>query len=735
VDLKDARDSKALVERQLEGAYEEKGALQVNHDALQVSHDTLQVNHDTLRSTLGDLEAAKADLEAKLVENAEALSSAQQEKVTMQTRLDSDTKRGDDLESELSTLRWRLDGVKAEKKEISSELEDVKYNLAAERQSKAKIEQQLESASQDHINLQTELSSTQARAAGFESEKAKLASELAEAIRDIEDLRASNAELTSKVELTSQRAVDFEADLRASGLRLDIAQSEGHESSARALEADRELDSLRSTNARLEASEKDLMSRLTSAEEELDSVRDSNARLEAFLERVEADMATTEAALEESEKRLEKFVDESEAKLEAERGSKMKYKHRLLEREHEVEHLTHENEELQHQVGHQTEELGNLRKGKETLATELRNIQEQRQSHELASKTSTSELRHELQSKDATIDELRKTKHDFVKDFAALEQEMQSLREDKRAFERLVASLQDKIEHLQVLDEWAEPLEPSEPASPSKHCGHIEWKDRMPSDLLTPHLTVSTPGSLRSQPSSIAAHSYQQPRPASRDSTHSRPGDLEAWAREVERIRLQRDETAIKIKGMRKQRSDLKKSLRDSEAALHELERHAKGRRPRTLLRKKSRLSTPALRSSSNEHGSPIASSPHTPKRPATSHGTPHTPFSFSSVRSRHSIFSSPRIDRPSTASPGDDKDKPRWSTFGSLGSSSGSNSNGRPGTGRSVTGHSLSTRTFRTRPVTGLEEEEDEGEWSDQGPVKAKRRWSSGLRKLFGKV
>jgi hypothetical protein len=51
------------------------------------------------------------------------------------------------------------------------------------------------------------------------------------------------------------------------------------------------------------------------------------------------------------------------------------------------------------------------------------------------------------------------------------------------------------------------------------------------------------------------------------------------------------------------------------------------------------------------------------------------------------------------------------------------------------VTGHSLSTRTFRTRPVTGLEEEDEDGEWTDQGPVKAKRRWSSGLRKLFGKV
>jgi hypothetical protein len=45
-----------------------------------------------------------------------------------------------------------------------------------------------------------------------------------------------------------------------------------------------------------------------------------------------------------------------------------------------------------------------------------------------------------------------------------------------------------------------------------------------------------------------------------------------------------------------------------------------------------------------------------------------------------------------------------------------------------------MTTRTFRTRPVTGLDEEEEE-EWDERGPVKGKRRWSSGLRKLFGKV
>jgi hypothetical protein len=96
------------------------------------------------------------------------------------------------------------------------------------------------------------------------------------------------------------------------------------------------------------------------------------------------------------------------------------------------------------------------------------------------------------------------------------------------------------------------------------------------------------------------------------------------------------------------------------------------------------------------------------------------------------------RVDRPNTASHneahgeahGEDKDKARWSTFGSLGSNSG-----RPSTGRSVAGHSMTTRTFRTRPVTGLEEEDEEAEWSDQEPVKGKRRWSSGLKKLFGKA
>jgi hypothetical protein len=39
---------------------------------------------------------------------------------------------------------------------------------------------------------------------------------------------------------------------------------------------------------------------------------------------------------------------------------------------------------------------------------------------------------------------------------------------------------------------------------------------------------------------------------------------------------MQRDETAIKLKGMRKTKSDLKKSLKDTELQLHNLEKQGK---------------------------------------------------------------------------------------------------------------------------------------------------------------
>jgi hypothetical protein len=76
----------------------------------------------------------------------------------------------------------------------------------------------------------------------------------------------------------------------------------------------------------------------------------------------------------------------------------------------------------------------------------------------------------------------------------------------------------------------------------------------------------STGGSLRSQPSIASTCA----------SIESSPEDLDDWAKEVERIRMQRDEQVIKLQGMRKERDDLKRTLKESEHRLHELERRGR---------------------------------------------------------------------------------------------------------------------------------------------------------------
>ena len=52
-----------------------------------------------------------------------------------------------------------------------------------------------------------------------------------------------------------------------------------------------------------------------------------------------------------------------------------------------------------------------------------------------------------------------------------------------------------------------------------------------------------------------------------------RDDGTDSWAKEVERVRMQRDETAVKLKGIRKTKSDLKKSLKETEVQLHSLEK------------------------------------------------------------------------------------------------------------------------------------------------------------------
>ncbi|KAF1851397.1 uncharacterized protein K460DRAFT_373415 [Cucurbitaria berberidis CBS 394.84] len=678
----------------------------------QASYDDLNKQHKAEAAEIGSrLSETEEELTAiRLKSNTELeiqLDDALSSNVGLGIRLDS-------TRAELSTLEANNEGLNSS--------DDVERRLDIALSSNAELsedidklsntEQDLDILRKDKADIDERLGQALARTEKeFEAQNAWQASTLS----------TTNEELATRLDGAEKHSEALESELssmssqlnklKSEEKRLDIVESEGLTLNSKSLEADKEITSLRDTNARLEASEKDLQFRLSSAEEDLDTVRETNARLESFLDQLETDMATAEVAVEESAKRLEEFVEESQAKIDASRNAKLKYKHRVSERNHEIEVLRSENSELQHQIGEQTQELGTLGKGKAKLVEELsakkKYIQELelssdkrmrsmnstynelRKKHEEQGRQqrlspdhdSAGRLKAKLQARDAEIEEMRKSKEQFASSFATLEQEVRALRDDKKAFKKLVAALQDKIRHLQVLEEWEEPITLQ------------ESYDTAPQSPMSGHTTSS-----RLTP--IGFPSVQHERPTTRSSAVSHDDDLDAWAREVERVRMLRNETAIQLSGMKKARHDLKKSLKDSEAHLHQLEKQAKPKHHRALLRK-SRPSTPARVATEPGQISPL---PRTPTRPATSGGFPHTPESTASTR-YSTILSSPSTPHWETK---------RWSTLPRPKTSH------RPFTGRS--GKSL----FGEGPTSAGEEEI---------PVvrpKEKRRWSSGLRSLF---
>jgi predicted nucleic acid-binding Zn-ribbon protein len=68
----------------------------------------------------------------------------------------------------------------------------------------------------------------------------------------------------------------------------------------------------------------------------------------------------------------------------------------------------------------------------------------------------------------------------------------------------------------------------------------------------------------------------QLERPQTSASTVSHEEDLDSWAMQVEKIRMQRNDAAVQLKGMKKSRHNLKKTLRDTDAQLHRLEKETK---------------------------------------------------------------------------------------------------------------------------------------------------------------
>lgn len=153
--------------------------------------------------------------------------------------------------------------------------------------------------------------------------------------------------------------------------------------------------------------------------------------------------------------------------------------------------------------------------------------------------------------------------------------------------------------------------------------------------------------------------------------------------------------------------------------------------RPRQVLRKRS------ARPSPNQWGpDEFLQPPKTPtrNRPSTSAGTPSlrpSPFSFGSARSRHSSYTysppTPYSDRPSTSTGSPRKAPQRWTSF--------YHTNPPPNVdalGIAESEKENQEKKPRRVPMTSRSFRSIRSAAKDQDRQKPRRRWSSGLRKLF---
>ncbi|CBX97680.1 hypothetical protein LEMA_P090890.1 [Plenodomus lingam JN3] len=686
------------------------------------------------QSKLFNADSERAHLVSTLNEKEVELEALLQSRAKIQSQLNESVARVTTLEEDLLSTRTQLLDIESENSSHVAELSANEEMFARLRKQETDLKKQLAQAVAHSASLEEDAAHAHKRVLELEQRTAEYLAQLSSSSADTEILRAAYAQSENHLKTVTVDKDDLEKKLRATAMRLDIAEVEGLRSATELLEADHVLKILRESNAKLEQSEQHLSARLASAENDLHTVRETNSRLESILERVTKDMDQAEATVKESSRQFEEYLTESQtklaeshAKLDAARSAKLKLRDRLSEKAIEMEAVTAENRSLHKQVDEQTVELGDLKKGKakleealslkESYMNELRSSSDKRirslnaaynglkkeheerahQTRPTVARNSTSRLEAELRSKDAEIEKMQTSKDSY----AALKREVESLREDKKAFQRLVEQLQEKVEQLQVLEEWVDPIHIGSPNS-SRHITILDDTFySLPSSPSTGH--TKSP-----RPESIFSMGHQGDRPPTRASQHSHDEDLDGWAQEVEHVRMLRNETAIQLRDLRRSKHDLKKDLKHTEAELHRLEKEHKDKRYRNLLKKGHRPTTPfrspALPSEPfDDHTSHVP--PTTPIRPRTSSGIPITAKSDfrPGHKSRHSTMDMPQDMFASSP----DSEHRRWPT--TLRNPHATSQ--RPGTG-----HSLRQRLSH-RQTTSVKEEEHGG----------KRRWSSG--------
>ncbi|KAF2493845.1 hypothetical protein BU16DRAFT_562807 [Lophium mytilinum] len=550
------------------------------HSSLQQEVEDIRYSKEETEELLRKVLESKASLESRLLESETSNTSLQHE---VQSIRESESETREQLYSILKSqvsIENRLFQSEASNTSLENELQHVRRSAEETEQqlqsilkSKASLESRFLEAESTNNTLQQEVERIRRSAEEIERNLDSALESKASLEMKLRESETSNTSLQQEIQKLRD-AVKQTEELLSSALL--SAETDSTRLSARISVADLELGTLRATNAALESSERRLSARLSVAENELAAVRRANQELEEFLDQAENDMMVAEAFTVECQNQLEGFVDESNMKLAVAERSRLKYKRRLATKGKELDILKDENETLSLQLEQKSNEIEEVRRKEE-------------------------KMRQELADKDRTIEAMERNRAEYKASMDAIELELTELKESKETFEKLVHTLQQKTKTLEVLNEWHEA--PSDEEGDAFTLGplgfefgldqrmkQLQAQDPNPidygkekPDVERPSLMSSNRRSIRSKRSLENANQrYEPERPVSQRTngtagsirtTTEGDAELDAWAKEVERVRMLRDETAVQLKGMKKLKANLRKSLKKSEDELEQLER------------------------------------------------------------------------------------------------------------------------------------------------------------------
>ncbi|KAL1626400.1 hypothetical protein SLS56_006898 [Neofusicoccum ribis] len=518
VKIQAAGGAMTILERQLEAAETSKNSMYEDMRSLQNSkRETEQKLQDQIQSRtalqwdVNQLEQSKARLQQEIQRMRAKIDSRNNEESQLKEQVQELLKSRRSLQNQLREALRQLDIEEQKNPQAAEELDRL-------RKSKEELEHNLLQLKDTTGSLHADLSLTRKKLESAEKSRTELQAQLEmsqkanDGLRgDVRALKLSKAHVESDLSMALKSRANLEATVRANRTKLLVAETNEINLQAKLSAAEEEVAKLRAFVNEARRVEGKLEARIAVAEEELTAVKKANEELEHFL-------SESRAAEGEAD-------DETNARLSAAEELREKYQKKLSMTEDEIRRLQEENISLNSEIEKRDYDIEFLHDQESILSAELR-------------------------SKDKWIGDLNHANEEFAQGMESIEVELRILRETKVAFQTVVKELREKGANLEVLREWGG-------EASSHHSGDKPLPNTPPKVKRTSTMM-----------------SEERERPHSRASSHrSTEGDeeLEQWAKEVERVRLLRDETVVQLRGLRQSESLLRKNLKASEMELQRL--------------------------------------------------------------------------------------------------------------------------------------------------------------------